>query len=105
LDLPADGLGGAVLARWVWALAWSPRQTLVLKLWASSAKRGEFLKSARIIGLAIALVLRQRGHEVCVLDGNSVAAEASRGNAGTFAFSDIMPLAPPRSCAKCRDGC
>jgi D-amino-acid dehydrogenase len=50
---------------------------------------------AGIVGLAIALTLRRRGHEVLVIDRRGIAAEASRGNAGAFAFSDILPLASP----------
>lgn len=47
------------------------------------------------MGLSIALTLRRRGHEVLVIDRSGIAAEASRGNAGAFAFSDILPLASP----------
>jgi D-amino-acid dehydrogenase len=47
------------------------------------------------VGLAIALRLQQEGHQVTVIDRTGVAAEASRGNAGALAFTDIMPLASP----------
>ena len=50
---------------------------------------------AGIIGLAVALRLRQKGHDVLVVDRSGVAAGASRGNAGALAFSDILPLASP----------
>lgn len=50
---------------------------------------------AGIIGLATALRLLQEGHQVTVIDRSGVAAEASRGNAGAFAFSDVLPLASP----------
>ena len=50
---------------------------------------------AGIIGLTIALRLAQTGHQVCVIDRDGVAAGASRGNAGAYAFSDIQPLASP----------
>ena len=50
---------------------------------------------AGIVGLAAALRLRQAGHEVLVIDRSGVAAEASRGNAGACAYSDIEPLASP----------
>jgi D-amino-acid dehydrogenase len=50
---------------------------------------------AGIVGLATALQLRRRGHEVLVLEREGIAAGASRGNAGAFAFSDIEPLASP----------
>ena len=47
------------------------------------------------VGLAIALRLQQEGRRVTVIDRTGVAAEASRGNAGALAFTDIMPLASP----------
>ncbi|MCV6823467.1 MULTISPECIES: NAD(P)/FAD-dependent oxidoreductase [Halocynthiibacter] len=50
---------------------------------------------AGIIGISAALELRQRGFDVCVVDREGVAAEASQGNAGAFAFSDFEPLATP----------
>ena len=50
---------------------------------------------AGIVGLAIALRLQQEGRQVTVIDRTGVAAEASRGNAGAFAFTDILPLASP----------
>jgi D-amino-acid dehydrogenase len=50
---------------------------------------------AGIVGLSIALRLREHGHQVLVIDRQGIAAEASRGNAGAYAFSDILPLASP----------
>lgn len=50
---------------------------------------------AGIVGLSCALTLRLRGHEVLLLDRQGVAAEASRGNAGAYAFSDVLPMASP----------
>ena len=50
---------------------------------------------AGIVGLATALRLREAGHEVLLIDRQGVAAEASRGNAGALAYSDILPLASP----------
>ena len=50
---------------------------------------------AGIIGTCIALRLRQQGHAVLLLDRQGAAAEASRGNAGACAYSDILPLASP----------
>lgn len=47
------------------------------------------------VGMAIALRLQQEGRQVTVIDRTGVAAEASRGNAGALAFTDIMPLASP----------
>ncbi len=48
-----------------------------------------------IIGLTCALMLQARGQNVAVLDRKGIAAEASHGNAGALAYSDIMPLASP----------
>jgi len=50
---------------------------------------------AGIVGLSTALRLRQAGHDVLLIDRTGVAAEASRGNAGALAYSDILPLASP----------
>lgn len=50
---------------------------------------------AGVIGLTSALMLRQRGLEVTALDREGPAAGASAGNAGAFAFTDILPLASP----------
>lgn len=50
---------------------------------------------AGVIGVTAALALIRRGHEVTILDREGVAAGASRGNAGAFAFSEIIPLATP----------
>jgi D-amino-acid dehydrogenase len=50
---------------------------------------------AGIIGLAAAFELARAGRRVLLLDRSGVAAEASRGNAGALAFSDILPLASP----------
>jgi len=48
---------------------------------------------AGIVGVAIALRLQQEGRSVVLIDREGVAAQASRGNAGALAFSDILPLA------------
>ena len=50
---------------------------------------------AGIVGVAIALRLQQDGGNVLLIDRERVAAQASRGNAGALAFSDILPLASP----------
>lgn len=56
---------------------------------------------AGIIGCTIALrlaqVLGQADHapRIVVIDREGIAAGASRGNAGAYAFSDIQPLASP----------
>ncbi|MGN6684059.1 MAG: FAD-dependent oxidoreductase, partial [Devosia sp.] len=48
---------------------------------------------AGIVGLASALKLVEAGRQVLLVDRRGMAEETSRGNAGAFAFSDIMPLA------------
>ncbi len=48
---------------------------------------------AGIIGLASAYKIVEAGRAVLLLDRKGMAEETSRGNAGAFAFSDIMPLA------------
>jgi glycine/D-amino acid oxidase-like deaminating enzyme len=50
---------------------------------------------AGVIGMSAALALQERGFQVRVLDREGVAAGASRGNAGGFAFSEIVPLSAP----------
>lgn len=50
---------------------------------------------AGVIGISSALALQARGLNVTVLDREGPAAGASAGNAGAFAFSDILPLASP----------
>nr|WP_239113465.1 FAD-dependent oxidoreductase [Shimia biformata] len=50
---------------------------------------------AGIVGISVALRLQAQGMNVRVLDRRGVAAEASAGNAGAFAFTDIIPLATP----------
>ena len=50
---------------------------------------------AGVVGVSAALALARRGHEVTILDREGVAAGASRGNAGAFAFTEIIPLATP----------
>ncbi len=51
---------------------------------------------AGVIGLSVALEAQARGLCVRVIDREGPAAGASAGNAGAFAFSDILPLASPR---------
>ena len=50
---------------------------------------------AGVIGLSAAIAAQARGLSVCVIDRDGPAAGASAGNAGAFAFSDILPLASP----------
>lgn len=50
---------------------------------------------AGVVGLSTALALQARGRTVTVLDREGPAAGASAGNAGAFAFTDILPLASP----------
>lgn len=50
---------------------------------------------AGIIGITSAIELQAKGARVTVLDKTGVAAGASQGNAGAFAFSDASPVASP----------
>lgn len=50
---------------------------------------------AGVIGLSAALMAQGRGCSVTVIDREGPAAGASAGNAGAFAFTDILPLASP----------
>lgn len=50
---------------------------------------------AGIVGVTVALALVGRGHHVTLLERDGVASGASGGNAGAFAFSEIIPLATP----------
>jgi D-amino-acid dehydrogenase len=50
---------------------------------------------AGVIGLSVALAAQARGLSVMVIDREGPAAGASAGNAGAFAFTDILPLASP----------
>lgn len=56
---------------------------------------GVLVIGAGIVGVAIALRLQREGRDVWLIDRERVAAQASRGNAGALAFSDILPLASP----------
>lgn len=51
---------------------------------------------AGVVGVSAAIAARARGLSVLLVDREGPAAGASAGNAGAFAFSDILPLASPR---------
>lgn len=59
------------------------------------ATRDVFVIGAGVVGLSAALALQARGVPVTVIDREGPAAGASAGNAGAFAFTDILPLASP----------
>ena len=50
---------------------------------------------AGVVGLSVAIAAQARGLHVVVVDREGPAAGASAGNAGAFAFTDILPLASP----------
>lgn len=50
---------------------------------------------AGVVGLSAAIAAQGRGLSVTVFDREGPAAGASAGNAGAFAFTDILPLASP----------
>ncbi len=62
----------------------------------AEVRRDVIVIGAGVVGLSTALALRARGVEVTVIDREGPAAGASAGNAGAFAFTDILPLASPR---------
>lgn len=55
---------------------------------------------AGVVGLSAAIAAQARGLSVVVFDREGPAAGASAGNAGAFAFTDILPLASPGIIAK-----
>ncbi|HET8726000.1 MAG TPA: FAD-binding oxidoreductase [Alphaproteobacteria bacterium] len=55
---------------------------------------------AGIIGLCAAHKLQRAGRRVTLIDADGIARRTSAGNAGGFAFSDIMPLATRGMLAK-----
>ena len=48
---------------------------------------------AGIIGVSIAFKLQEAGRTAVLIDRKGIAEETSRGNAGAFAFSDVIPMA------------
>lgn len=48
---------------------------------------------AGIIGVSTAFKLQQAGRTAVLIDRKGIAEETSRGNAGAFAFSDVIPMA------------
>jgi len=56
---------------------------------------GVIVIGAGVVGLSAALAAQARGLSVTVIDREGPAAGASAGNAGAFAFTDILPLASP----------
>lgn len=48
---------------------------------------------AGIIGVATAFKLQEAGRTAVLIDRKGIAEETSRGNAGAFAFSDVIPMA------------
>lgn len=57
--------------------------------------RNVIVIGAGIIGVSCAIALQKRGYHVVLVEREDVGTGASSGNAGAFAFSDIMPLAAP----------
>jgi D-amino-acid dehydrogenase len=61
----------------------------------SDATADVIVVGAGIVGIAAASYLQDDGRSVLVIDRGEVAMGASFGNAGAFAFSDVLPLASP----------
>jgi D-amino-acid dehydrogenase len=62
---------------------------------AGKAEPDVIVIGAGVVGLSAAIAALARGLSVMVLDREGPAAGASAGNAGAFAFTDILPLASP----------
>ena len=62
---------------------------------ASVAAVDVVVVGAGIVGIAAACHLAEEGRSVLLLDRDEPARGASFGNAGAFAYSDVMPLASP----------
>lgn len=60
-----------------------------------SERREIIVIGGGIIGVTSALALQAEGFSVQLIERRDIAAEASGGNAGGFAYSDIEPLATP----------
>lgn len=58
-----------------------------------SPKADVIILGGGIIGVAAAVLLSEAGQKVLVLDRTGICEETSAGNAGAFAFADILPLA------------
>jgi len=86
LDVPVSGEDNVA--------AWTPPGPLP-PLAATEQSCDVLVIGAGIVGTAVALRLQQEGRDVLLIDRERVAAQASRGNAGALAFSDILPLASP----------
>ena len=56
---------------------------------------GVVVIGAGVVGLSAAIAAQARGLAVTVIEREAPAAGASAGNAGAFAFTDILPLASP----------
>ena len=50
---------------------------------------------AGIVGICCAIELLDRGYQVTIYDSNSPGSMTSKGNAGGFGFTDVMPMASP----------
>lgn len=48
-----------------------------------------------IIGISVGLALQEVGFHMRIIDDSEAPQKASEGNAGAFAFADIVPLATP----------
>lgn len=46
-----------------------------------------------IVGVATAAILSENGYDVTIIDRSGICEETSAGNAGAFAFTDVLPIA------------
>ena len=50
---------------------------------------------AGIVGICCGIALQDRGYQVTLYDSETPGSMTSRGNAGGFGFTDVMPMAAP----------
>ncbi|MBI0000837.1 FAD-binding oxidoreductase [Bartonella sp. W8122] len=57
------------------------------------AKKSVSIIGGGIVGVATAAILSENGYDVTVIDRSGICEETSAGNAGAFAFTDVLPIA------------
>lgn len=57
------------------------------------AKKSVSIIGGGIVGVATAAILSENGYDVTIIDRSGICEETSAGNAGAFAFTDVLPIA------------
>lgn len=60
-----------------------------------SSKQNIIVIGSGVIGISVGIALQEVGFQVRIIDEQEASQKASEGNAGAFAFADIVPLATP----------